>query len=155
MESPIPLIIERLKTVFELNKVSGMVTLEAMLQQSLPSPSCFVYHTNDVLDDKYLMDRIGGLDKALGIKQSLTNLTQVIESYYAVAVVYKNFKINDETNPSYADDLNQKIIELLTGWKPFGEYPLIYKGSSPLFEQNRLIRENIFSLTQILNVEYR
>ena len=140
MESPVPLMIERLKTLTELKKVAGMVTIEAMLQQALPSPSCFVYHT---------------VDHVLELLDS-QRVVELVDTVWAASVVFKNVKITDDIMPDEAEIINKKIIELLTGWIPFNEgFPLIYRGSKPLFEQNRLIRVNLFSLKQVLEMEYR
>ena len=140
-QSPIPLIIEKLKTLTELKKVLGMVTIEAMFQQALPSPSCFVYRAVDKANSD--------------ISENVGSLNQTIKRYYAVSVVYSNIKVTDETTPFSADEINQKVIDLILGWQPFSEYPLMFISASSLFEQNRYIRENIFMLEECFTANYR
>lgn len=138
-QSPIPLMIERLKTLSELKKVAGMVTYEAMLQQTLASPSCFMFRSNDVAKDN----------------ESIGSVSQTVKRLYSIVVVYANIKVTDETTPFLADDINQKIIDLMLGWQPFGESPFYFVSASSMFEQNRYIRENIFMLEECFTAEYR
>jgi hypothetical protein len=138
-QSPIPLMIGRLQTLSELKKVAGMVTYDAMLQQTLASPSCFVYRSNDVADKN----------------ESITNVSQTVKRLYAVSVVFANIKVTDETTPFAADEINQKIIDLMLGWQPFSEYPFYFVSANSIFEQNRYIRENIFMLEECFTANYR
>jgi hypothetical protein len=140
-QSPLPLLIERLKTLTELKKVLGMVTLDAMLQQALPSPSCFVYRSTD----KAVSD----------VSSDLGRATQTIKRYYSVLLVYANIKVIDETTPFLADELNQKVIDLILGWQPFNEYPFMFVSADSMFEQNRYIRENVFVLEECFDADYR
>jgi hypothetical protein len=140
-QSPLPLLIERLKTLTELKKVLGMVTLDAMLQQALPSPSCFVYRSTD----KAVSDVSGDLGRA----------TQTIKRYYSVLLVYANIKVIDETTPFLADELNQKVIDLILGWQPCNEYPFMFVSADSMFEQNLYIRENVFVLEECFDADYR
>ncbi len=133
------LIIQRLKTISDFKKVRGMVTYEAMLQQSLPNPSCFVYHLNNIYRDN----------------ENMSSVSQPVEQLYAVSVVYANIQVTDETTPFLAEELNKKVGDLMLGWQPFGRHPFLSISSKPIFEQNRYIRENIFMLEDCVTAEYR
>ncbi len=138
-QSPIPLMIERLKTLTEFKKVAGMVTYEAMLQQNLLSPSCFVYRANDAAKEN----------------ESIGNVSQTVKRVYAISVVFANVKVTDDVTPFVADEINQKIIDLILGWQPFNEYPFYFVSAGSMFEQNRYIRENLFMLEECFTAEYR
>jgi hypothetical protein len=85
----------------------------------------------------------------------LGQLVQRVVRSWAVAVVFANVRVGGEIDPDEVFDLNSRVVELIAGWKPLGDAPFIYTGSSPTFGQNRVIREHRFSIEDFLYTEYR